>query len=86
MCINQVTLINFSAPTHSVSRLALTFGKSRSAAVTRIRTGVAAATTQSTNHYTITAGHRSTAEDGDRHGHVSVDASRLHEQSFGVSR
>ena len=27
-------------------------------AVTRIRTGVAAATTQSTNHYTITARHR----------------------------
>ena len=26
-------------------------------AVTRIRTGVAAATTQSTNHYTITANH-----------------------------
>ncbi|KAL7856401.1 hypothetical protein AOLI_G00200050 [Acnodon oligacanthus] len=29
------------------------------AAVTRIRTGVAAATTQSTNHYTITASHHS---------------------------
>ena len=27
-------------------------------AVTRIRTGVAAATTQSTNHYTITASYR----------------------------
>ena len=29
----------------------------QSIAVTRIRTGVAAATTQSTNHYTITACH-----------------------------
>ncbi|KAF0024518.1 hypothetical protein F2P81_023320 [Scophthalmus maximus] len=30
--------------------------RSKPTAVTRIRTGVAAATTQSTNHYTITAG------------------------------
>ncbi|KAL1254267.1 hypothetical protein QQF64_016496 [Cirrhinus molitorella] len=34
---------------------------SQLAAVTRIRTGVAAATTQSTNHYTITARHWFTA-------------------------
>ncbi len=33
--------------------------QSEKAAVTRIRTGVAAATTQSTNHYTITARYHS---------------------------
>ncbi len=32
-------------------------------AVTRIRTGVAAATTQSTNHYTITASYLATVRD-----------------------
>ncbi|KAL1254250.1 hypothetical protein QQF64_016479 [Cirrhinus molitorella] len=39
---------------------------SQLAAVTRIRTGVAAATTQSTNHYTITARHWFTASGAGR--------------------
>ena len=37
--------------------LDIAFAQQKSPAVTRIRTGVAAATTQSTNHYTITAHH-----------------------------
>ena len=41
-------------------------------AVTRIRTGVAAATTQSTNHYTITARH-SLLPVSSYHGEVKIE-------------